>query len=77
MKPSPFDKLDKLLKRTVEPKGPEWFTAKEYSAHGGYSESSVRLLLTNLVKEGKIEMWNGLYMTKNGQRRRTSKYRMK
>jgi len=56
MKPSPFDKLDKLLKRTVEPKGPEWFTAKEYSAHGGYSESSVRLLLSNLVKEGKIEM---------------------
>ena len=77
MKPSPFDKLDKLLKRTVEPKGPEWFTVKEYSAHGGYSECSVRVLLLKLVKEGKVEMWNGLCMSKNGQRHRNSKYRIK
>lgn len=77
MKPSPFDKLDKLLKRTVEPKGPEWFTAEEYSTHGGYCQSSVRLLLFKLVKEGKVEMWNGSCMAKNGHRRRTSKYRMK
>lgn len=73
----PFLEIDKLLGRSIEPSGPEWFTHYDYAQHSGISRWQSMVMLDRLCEKGKIEKWVGSGISQSGQKRTIKKYRLK
>lgn len=69
---NPWAALDSMMRYSIEPTGPEWFTAQQFAKRYGYSQQHSHKVLEGMVEAGKVEKWTG---TLAGARRRGCKYR--
>ena len=67
----PWAAVDAIVKREVEPTGPEWFTAEQFADRYKLSARQAWSICNRLVKEGKFRHWKG---TAANTRRITNKY---
>ena len=61
---NPWEEMDKLVKLTAEPKGPEWFTKRQFMAHYlvGYTCATNRI--NKMLDDGLLEEWTGVLSSK-------------
>ena len=55
----PWAKLDAYFAESVEPTGPEWFTADDLKNKFKISESSVRRRLKSMHRDKLLDIWSG------------------
>jgi DNA-binding MarR family transcriptional regulator len=59
MNNDPWARLDALISATIEPKGPEWFTAAEMRKRYGLKRTAIQLRIKRMEERGAIERWTG------------------
>ena len=62
---NPWEEMDKLIKITPEPKGPEWFTRKQFMARYEMSKTPASARIQKMVDEGLLEEWTGILSKKS------------
>lgn len=55
----PWSKLDAYFAGSIEPTGPEWFTAKDLKDKFKMSESTVRRRVKSMLIDGLLDIWAG------------------
>jgi len=61
---NPWEKIDKLMKHAAEPKGPEWFTKRQFMEHYGVSGSCADNRIAKMMSDGLLEKWTGTLPSK-------------
>ena len=52
--------MDKIVKLTAEPKGPEWFTKRQFMAHYGVSYTCATNRINKMIDADLLEEWSGM-----------------
>lgn len=61
---NPWKEIDKLMKHTVEPKGSEWFTKKQFMERYGVKKDCAERGLSKMTSDGLLEKWTGILPSK-------------
>lgn len=61
--PDPWAAVDAIVKREIEPTGPEWFTPRQFADRYHVSLNRAHEVCNRLAKEGKLRRWKGTSLT--------------
>jgi hypothetical protein len=57
---NPWEEMDKIVKLTAEPKGPEWFTKRQFMAHYRVSYTCATNRINKMIDADLLEEWTGM-----------------